>query len=83
MLSETEQVVNWIRRRNPDARTWKDYGYACASLPPSPATVHLPALLFAILTASSISKFTRFPAQYFTIMLNIWKDSIYARMSNN
>jgi site-specific recombinase XerD len=22
-----ERFVNWVRRRNPDARTWKDYGY--------------------------------------------------------
>ena len=27
MLSETEQFVNWVRRRSPEARTWKDYGY--------------------------------------------------------
>ena len=27
MLSEIDQFVNWIRRRNPEARTWKDYGY--------------------------------------------------------
>ncbi len=27
MLSEIERFVNWIRRRNPEARTWKDYGY--------------------------------------------------------
>lgn len=27
MLSEINQFVNWIRRRNPEARTWKDYGY--------------------------------------------------------
>jgi len=27
MLVEIEQFVNWIRRRNPEARTWKDYGY--------------------------------------------------------
>lgn len=27
MLSEIDQFVNWVRRRNPDARTWKDYGY--------------------------------------------------------
>jgi integrase/recombinase XerC len=25
MLSEIEQFVNWVRRRNPQARTWKDY----------------------------------------------------------
>jgi site-specific recombinase XerD len=27
MLSEIEQFVNWVRRRNPQARTWLDYGY--------------------------------------------------------
>ncbi|MBI9047075.1 MAG: tyrosine-type recombinase/integrase [Anaerolineaceae bacterium] len=27
MLSEINQFVNWIRRRNPDARTWRDYSY--------------------------------------------------------
>jgi len=27
MLSEIDQFVNWVRRRNPQARTWKDYGY--------------------------------------------------------
>src|SRR5512145_1553984 len=27
MLSEIERFVNWVRRRNPQARTWKDYGY--------------------------------------------------------
>jgi site-specific recombinase XerD len=27
MLVEIEQFVNWVRRRNPGARTWKDYGY--------------------------------------------------------
>lgn len=27
MLSEIEQFVNWTRRRSPQARTWKDYGY--------------------------------------------------------
>jgi len=27
MLVEIERFVNWVRRRNPDARTWKDYGY--------------------------------------------------------
>lgn len=27
MLSEIEQFVNWVRRRSPTARTWKDYGY--------------------------------------------------------
>jgi len=27
MLSEIEGFVNWVRRRSPEARTWKDYGY--------------------------------------------------------
>jgi site-specific recombinase XerD len=27
MLAEIERFVNWQRRRNPDARTWRDYGY--------------------------------------------------------
>jgi site-specific recombinase XerD len=27
MLVEIERFVNWQRRRNPDARTWRDYGY--------------------------------------------------------
>lgn len=27
MLAEIEQFVNWVRKRNPDARTWKDYSY--------------------------------------------------------
>lgn len=27
MLVEIERFVNWVRRRNPQARTWRDYGY--------------------------------------------------------
>ncbi len=27
MLSEIDQFVNWVHRRNPKARTWKDYQY--------------------------------------------------------
>jgi site-specific recombinase XerD len=27
MLTEIESFVNWVRRRNPQARTWRDYGY--------------------------------------------------------
>jgi len=27
MLAEIDQFVNWVRRRNPEARTWKDYTY--------------------------------------------------------
>jgi len=27
MLVEIERFVNWLHRRNPQARTWRDYGY--------------------------------------------------------
>jgi site-specific recombinase XerD len=27
MLAEIDRFVNWIRRRNPEARTWRDYSY--------------------------------------------------------
>jgi site-specific recombinase XerD len=27
MLDQIESFVNWLRRRNPGARTWRDYGY--------------------------------------------------------
>lgn len=27
MLAEIEDFVNWVRRRNPQARTWRDYLY--------------------------------------------------------
>lgn len=27
MLAEIEQFVNWVRRRNSEARTWRDYSY--------------------------------------------------------
>lgn len=27
MLAEIGRFVNWVRRRNPQARTWRDYGY--------------------------------------------------------
>lgn len=30
MLSEIKYFVNWVRRRNPEARTWRDYGYDLA-----------------------------------------------------
>jgi site-specific recombinase XerD len=30
MLSEIEDFVNWVRRRNPAARTWRDYSYDLA-----------------------------------------------------
>jgi site-specific recombinase XerD len=47
MLSEIEHFVNWLRRRNPKARTWRDYGYdldhfvACVGdRPPNSVTFH-------------------------------------------
>lgn len=30
MLSQIEDFVNWVRRRNPQARTWRDYSYDLA-----------------------------------------------------
>jgi site-specific recombinase XerD len=27
MLTEIERFLNWVRRRNPEARTWRDYQY--------------------------------------------------------
>ncbi|HVN53755.1 MAG TPA: tyrosine-type recombinase/integrase [Anaerolineaceae bacterium] len=30
MLSEIQEFVNWVQRRNPQARTWKDYRYDLA-----------------------------------------------------
>ena len=27
MLSQIADFVNWVRRRNPQARTWRDYSY--------------------------------------------------------
>ena len=27
MLVEIDRFVNWVRRRSPEARTWRDYGY--------------------------------------------------------
>lgn len=27
MYAEIQSFVNWVRRRNPQARTWRDYGY--------------------------------------------------------
>src|SRR3990172_6327583 len=27
MLSQIEDFVNWVRRRNPQVRTWRDYSY--------------------------------------------------------
>ncbi len=34
MLAEIERFVNWLRRRNPEARTWRDWnvGQALADL---------------------------------------------------
>jgi hypothetical protein len=33
MLSEIERFVNWVRRRNPQARTWRDYSYDLRQFP--------------------------------------------------
>jgi site-specific recombinase XerD len=30
MLSQIDDFVNWVRRRNPQARTWRDYSYDLA-----------------------------------------------------
>ena len=30
MVDEITSFVNWLRRRNPHARTWKDYRYVLA-----------------------------------------------------
>ena len=47
MLVEIESFVNWVRRRNPTARTWRDYGYDLAQFvavvgdhPPTALTFH-------------------------------------------
>jgi len=47
MLFEIEQFVNWVHRRNPEARTWKDYGYdlrffvqVVGDRPPNQITFH-------------------------------------------
>ncbi len=47
MLAEIDQFVNWVRRRNPDARTWKDYRYDLTQFvalvgddPPGQVTFH-------------------------------------------
>ena len=47
MLVEIESFVNWVRRRNPTARTWRDYGYDLAQFvavvgdrPPAALTFH-------------------------------------------
>ncbi len=47
MLAEIECFVNWLRRRNPEARTWRDYAYdlkqfaaAVGDQPPSAVTFH-------------------------------------------
>ncbi len=44
MLSEIESFVHWVRRRNPDARTWRDYAcdlkqFAAVVGDPSPQAV--------------------------------------------
>ena len=47
MLAEIDQFVNWVRRRNSQARTWKDYGYdlrqfaaLVGDVPPNTITFH-------------------------------------------
>ena len=47
MLAEIERFVHWVRRRNPHARTWRDYSYdlkqfaaAVGDRPPSSITFH-------------------------------------------
>ncbi len=49
MLVEIESFVNWQRRRNPTARTWRDYGYDLKQFAASvgdiaPQAVTLPAI---------------------------------------
>lgn len=46
MLVEIDRFVNWVRRRSPQARTWRDYGYDLAQfaaflgdIPPHQVTV--------------------------------------------
>jgi len=47
MLNEIESFVNWVRRRNPQARTWRDYRYdlrqfvaVVGDRPPEAVTFH-------------------------------------------
>jgi site-specific recombinase XerD len=47
MLAEINRFVNWVRRRNPDARTWRDYSYdlkqfaaVVGDRPPNTVTLH-------------------------------------------
>jgi site-specific recombinase XerD len=47
MLAEIERFLNWMRRRNPEARTWRDYGYdlkqfaeVVGDAPPASITFH-------------------------------------------
>ncbi|NTU64894.1 MAG: tyrosine-type recombinase/integrase [Chloroflexi bacterium] len=47
MLAEIEGFVNWLRRRNAEARTWRDYGYdlkqfveVVGDQPPAAITFH-------------------------------------------
>ncbi len=47
MLSDIQAFVNWVRRRNPSARTWRDYQYdlkqfvhVVGDLAPSSITLH-------------------------------------------
>ncbi len=47
MLAEIDRFINWTRRRNPDARTWRDYHYDLKQFtqvvgdpPPAAVTFH-------------------------------------------
>ncbi len=47
MIDEITRFVNWLRRRNPQARTWRDYGYdlnqfvaIIGDKPPAAITIH-------------------------------------------
>jgi site-specific recombinase XerD len=47
MLAEIERFINWQRRRNADARTWRDYQYdlkqfaeVVGDVPPASVTFH-------------------------------------------
>ena len=47
MLSEIDQFVNWLRRRNSQSRTWRDYGYdlkhfvtTVGDRPPASISIH-------------------------------------------
>jgi site-specific recombinase XerD len=47
MVVEIDRFVNWLRRRNAQARTWRDYGYdlkqfveVVGDQPPATVTFH-------------------------------------------